>query len=236
MKKLLLGAISIFVICGLLFYILFLPGVFIVLNWAEYPKYPETMSFYISSNETSISLSGDRIPDVQITEQNIESIVRNYLIENYFFPDDAVFRRTSKEYIIVSNSETGVDKKIFDGFGVSYGREINNIPVGPADEINIRITQDGTITLGGFIGWRNYTEAGEATMISPQQAYDKLLNREDIVDEPMMYQSIIVKEIRLCYYFIHDEHILIPVWRFIGDNWGYSVKGYSSYEYRSDIK
>lgn len=231
MKKKIIVIISFCGICGLLiiiiFFFFFFPGMFIVLNVAEYPKHPDMIPYYISINETSISISG-RIPDVTITEQNAQSIVRDYLIEQYVFPDDMIYRGTSKSYTsVVKNG--GEVRKIFNGFDVNYGRVMNNLSVHPGDEINIRITEDGFIDLGHML-YRNYTELGSVEILNPQVAYEKLKVKEDIVAAPMQYHSIIVKEISLCYYF-SDDHMLMPVWYFRADDGGYYVKGYDSYEY-----
>ncbi len=234
-KYIVIGIISIFILFGLFFLLMFLMfNVSIVWNWAEYPEYPETMPLYISTNKTYISLDGEMIRDVQITEENVEGIVRNYLTKNYFFPDDAVFRGVSKMYSWELNGESGYKRKHFEGYSVTYKRELNGLPVTPGDQINVVINENGIITLG-FISFRNYTQVGIVTILSPEKAYEKLKNREDVLDASMKPYSYIVKEISLCFWYINDEDMLIPAWHFKGDNRGYTVKGVSSYEFYSDI-
>jgi hypothetical protein len=227
MKKKSVFIITFFGICGLIItiilFLFFFPGIFFVLNVGEYPYYPDMIPYYISTNETSISISG-RIPDVTITKENAESIVRDYLIEQYVYPDDMIYIGTSKSYTSVVKNGKEV-RKIFNGFNVGYGRVMNNLSVHPGDEINIRITEDGLI-MSGHMLYRNYSELESVEIINPQVAYEKLKAKEDIVAAPMLYHSIIVKEISLCYYLSDD--LLMPVWYFRGDGGGYYVKGYDS--------
>jgi hypothetical protein len=232
-KYIIIGIILILIIGSLLYFIFFLPIVPFVINWAEYPEYSETMPFYISTNETYNSLDGEMISTVRLTEENVEGIVWNYLINNFNFLDDADFREPYKKYTNKIKIENEVERKIFHNYEVTYVREINGLAVLPGDMIVVHINMNGLITIG-WISFRNYREVGIAKIISPREAFEKLKNEEDIVNSPMSNLQIIVKEISLQYYFDRDENILIPAWHFKGDNCGYTIKGVSSYEFYSD--
>jgi hypothetical protein len=247
MKKSLIIAISIVSFFCIVIGLLIWNGTFFIINRAEFPDYPETMPFYRKTGEIDISIiSGDginkKISDGFPNEGAAETLVREYLMKNYIFPDDAVYGGSQMTYSYKITDNVPVEK-IPEWFSVTFGREFEGIPVcGSGNEININIGDDGTIRLG-FILWDNYTLAGQATIISPELAYEKLLAHEDLVNVPMSFPNIAVDEITLCYYYIDidcplpiDDYTLMPIWRFKGVGESYYVKGFSSYEYNFEKK
>lgn len=230
--------IVISIICGWLIW----NGTFFTINRTSFPDYPEKMSFYKKIGGIEIDIdSGDGINKTICEgfppEKEVENLVKNYLSEHYYFPEGAIYDSSQMIYTEKISNNVVVKKTPYL-FDISFGRELNEIPVyGFGNEIWISINGNGEVYLGSIL-WNNYSYAGEATIISPQLAYEKLLAHEGLVRSPMSYPNIAIDEISLCYYYIDEDsaltdeqNYLMPVWNFKGEDWSYYIKGYSTYEF-----
>jgi len=137
-------------------------------------------------------------------------------------PDDAVLELTELECVnAVSDGNIVAEMPL--QYYVSFKRILeNHSVVGPGDTLFVYIAYNDQSSNNDvvfcYIRWRNLTSAGEIEIISPSDAYKKLINGE-ILDQPMQIEPFAIYNISLGYYsYIEPElqEFYKPVWIFYG--------------------
>jgi hypothetical protein len=187
----------------------------------DFPDYPLTLSYYrvTGENEQEFGTLGQDGfgPENPPTEEDAVLIAQEYLEFHDLLPEDAVLEYVEMN-VVKKISEGKVVKETPLSVSVSYIREINGLPVvGPADTLWVEIAKNNEVVFC-FKRWRNLSQFGEVNITSPEEAYDKLIDGNVLMD-PMRIEPFEIYNISLGYYsYIEPEsqEFYKPVWIFYG--------------------
>ncbi|MBU0497601.1 MAG: hypothetical protein KKC68_01330 [Candidatus Thermoplasmatota archaeon] len=184
----------------------------------SFPEYPENMVLYEVTGEINqqfgaldYGFTSSKIP----TEAEAINIAEAYLASNDLFPNDAVFGYAELVMGYLSSDGDIVQENAIE-YSITYNRELSGYPVvGPGDTVWVAIAQDNQVVFY-YKNWRALQEANAVEIITPQEAYDKLVNGE-IIETPLSSESFEIYTILLGYYaFAADQEYYEPVWIFYG--------------------
>ncbi len=138
---------------------------------------------------------------------------------NDLLPEDSVLEYVEMRVMkTASSSEGKVVKETPTSVSVSYGREINGLPVvGPADTLWVEIAKNNEVVFC-FKRWRNLSQFGEVNITGPEEAYEKLLDGK-VLGQHFRIEPFEIYNISLGYYsYIEPEpqEFYKPVWIFYG--------------------
>lgn len=220
-------AVILCIIVGLLFIFLSSTGIFFFTLKTDFPTYPSTLPYYNvtgeqnkRSNHLPVEGFGPLNPP---TKQVAQQIAEQFLQSHNLLPPDDIHSRTELFNITQKNIKTGKETTTPIKYSVEYSRKINNYPVnGPGDYILVEVAYNEFISDYGatyyLLRWRNLTITGDIEIISPSDAYEKLLNNE-MINKPMQIETFPIHTISLAYYsYATYQEYYKPVWVFYGPN------------------
>jgi len=188
----------------------------------DFPEYPLTLPYYsvIGEDEQEFgTLEQDGFgSENPPTDEEAVLIAQEYLEFHDLLPEDAVFEYVEMNVVTMSSEEGKVLKETPTSVSVSYGREINGLPVvGPADTLWVEIAKNNEVVFC-FKRWRNLSQFGEVNITSPEEAYDKLLDGK-VLGKHFRIEPFEIYNISLGYYSyieLESQEFYKPVWIFYG--------------------
>lgn len=102
---------------------------------------------------------------------------------------------------------------------VSYDRTIGGIQVaGPGEQLEVRIGDDSIIDRV-FKCWRDVVEYKEVSVITPQEAYEKVASGQGSFNTAASAKKVVVEEAELVYWMEsvdQEQKYVVPIYKFTG--------------------
>jgi hypothetical protein len=218
--------IIIVVVLSSIFCIIHFSGFFYFTLRTEFPPYPSMVQYFKVSGEDEREIGNPGLSgfgSLGPPSENQAIIIAQEYLESYdLLPDDAVLEYTELE-CVKAVSDGNIVAEMPLQYYVSFKRILeNHSVVGPGDTLFVYIAYNNQSSNNDVVfcykRWRNLTSAGEIEIISPSEAYKKLINKE-ILGKPMMIEPFAIYTISLGYYsYIEPEpqEFYKPVWIFYG--------------------
>jgi len=187
------------------------------------PESPVTAPWYTVIKKESIFEGSDKLMKVKTSIPTEEQAVplAEKILENYGgLPKDAILLKVEQVSLEQYNVKTETVEERYPQFTqVIYEQQINGAPViGPGAEINICLGENGEM-LQIEKAWRHVESAGEISVISATEAYEKLQKRDLLVIPQSSLEGVRISDVKLGYYAEdreHDQKMYSPVWIFYG--------------------
>lgn len=209
-----------------IFCIIHFSGFFYFTLRTDFPTYPSMIQYYKVNGEDEREIGNPGVNGFGYlgppSENQAIIIAQEYLKSYDLLPDDAVLE-LSELQCVNAVSDGNIVAEMPLQYYVSFKRILeNHSVVGPGDTLFVYIAYNNQSSNNDvvfcYIRWRNLTSAGEIEIISPSDAYKKLINGE-ILDQPMQIEPFAIYNISLGYYsYIEPElqEFYKPAWIFYG--------------------
>ncbi|AEA47773.1 hypothetical protein [Archaeoglobus veneficus] len=135
-----------------------------------------TKSGRIAYTDVSRWMVGNNVdkPSNLPSDKEAIKIARNYLSEKGLMPTDAILRDVTHPRVVAMDREGNVIGVGFEDVKVSFTRKINGLPVvGAGSKLDVEVGGNGDV-INVYKVWRNYRPYKEYSIITPEQALEKL--------------------------------------------------------------
>ncbi len=147
-----------------------------ILTDGNYHLEVNTKSGRIAYTDASRWMVGNDVdkPSNLPSDEKAIKIARNYLSEKGLMPADAILRDVTHPRVVAMDKEGSTIGVGFEDVKVSFTRRINELPVvGAGSKLDVEIGGNGDV-INVYKVWRNYRPYKEYSIITPEQALEKL--------------------------------------------------------------
>lgn len=153
------------------------------------------------------------------SEDKAISIAKEFVLNKGLMPEDAVLRSVSHPGVVAINATGDVIGTGFADVYILFSREINGIPVvGPGSKLEVEIGGDGDV-INLFKIWRECTPYKELSIITPNEAYEKL-KKKGVYTSIKGETTANINKVYLAYFMrdaTMEQAYILPVYVFEGD-------------------
>jgi len=173
---------------------------------------------YTDASRWMIGNDKDKPSNLPSDDEAID-IARKFLIDKGLMPDDAVLCRVSHPRIVAINKTGDVIGVGFEDVKVSFTREVNGLPVvGAGSKIDVEVGGGGDV-ISVYKVWREYVPYKEFSIITPEEAFEKL-KKVGIFTGIKDVETASIDKVYLGYYTksaSEEQTYLQPVYVFVGE-------------------
>lgn len=189
----------------------------------QLPESPGTVPVFIMTGKSVYSFTSPNLSAIRTsvpTESEAPALARNALEPYGGLPGDAVIRSVERITLKKYNTSTGsVEAEYPQYTEVTYSRELAGYPfLGPGNILRVGLGENGALLMLDK-SWQSLNYSGDMSVISAEEAFEKLKNRELVEIPQCCIDDLAVSEIRLGYYINgrdSSRNYALPVWIFFG--------------------
>ncbi len=191
-----------------------------VLTDGKYHLEVNTKSGRLAYTDASRWMVGNNIdkPSNLPSDKEAVKLARNYLSEKGLMPADAILRDVTHPRVVAMDKEGNIIRVGFEDVKVSFTRKINGFPaVGAGSKLDVEMGGNGDV-INIFKVWRDYRPYKEYSLITPEQALEKL-KKVGVFTGIKSVDKAVINKIYLGYYTkpaSEKQTYLQPVYVFEG--------------------